>query len=274
MEQGTSSIEQTSELQRCAKCLYSLQGLPEEGNCPECGVGYVGKPLIIESGIAAWKWRAWNYVGMGFFGVVVVLAVVFIAKRGWDSETARQMLTLCAGVWGLSIGLSMRLYPWYLRLDETDMRIVCPASHMVGRCVFIGVPSVLLLTAVVYTAGLMNLLAFACALGAVGLAGLCLMLVNRNRRTQFLSVVRYIRAISRRCVTWQKLQLVTLTQERATAGKAWTIQAMEQPIDEGPNPPVIQYAVLLSEPQVQLVEQYIMFRAPQARVLLVPMIRQ
>lgn len=70
---------------RCAACGYDLQGLPDRGNCPECGRSYhrrKGENVVfgetvrqaLPNDLPAWWWMAVPVLALA--GLVALIALV------------------------------------------------------------------------------------------------------------------------------------------------------------------------------------------------------
>src|SRR5579859_3895778 len=76
----------------CGQCGYRLEGLPEEGLCPECGSAYQPDDIVIAGWGSGAKETAWNapperaikVLLLGVSGLVLLAIPKFLRGRIWE----------------------------------------------------------------------------------------------------------------------------------------------------------------------------------------------
>src|SRR5438045_7361553 len=87
-----TSASNPLRLDLCPACGYALEGLPEEGRCPECGVEYRPGLIVLHGfggGISTGRARlAWTTAA-----VYVVIAILMVTS--WHPPVASMCSTSC-----------------------------------------------------------------------------------------------------------------------------------------------------------------------------------
>lgn len=65
------------EITQCPRCDYQLEGLPQVGTCPECGLDYDPLCTVTELGTNRWDVRQLVLAG-------ILIAVALSSGRWWE----------------------------------------------------------------------------------------------------------------------------------------------------------------------------------------------